>query len=606
MYSNLNKSRKVDKEGRVFNVEWSVKYFIAEINEKIVCLICNEYISVRKEYNIRRHYETKHAAIYSKLCDPERLAELERLKRTVPSLDKIFQKITNVNKSASLASLKITNILAKLGKPFTDGNIIKSCLLTAVEELCPEQFELFHSICLSPRSIARRIDEIGNNITDQLVERTKAFKWFSLALDESTDITDTAQLLIFIRGISAEFEITEELASLNSINGTTKGENIFLEVEKTLKKHDLKWNQLKSITTDGGKNVSGTGIGLIGHIFRACEEANCNRPLVIHCIIHQQALCGKYLNMASVIEPVVATVNFIRARGLNHREFRNFLLEIDAEYPDLPYHTAVRWLSKGKVLKRFFELRAEIDIFLKEKNNSQPLLSDNEWIWKLAFTADILSYLNEFNLKLQGKTVLISEIYSVVISYRRKFKLFETQVSSNIFDHFPCCKSIKGLSQAKIPIKFAVDICSELNVQLEQRFADLDAQASNMTIFENPFNASIEKVRSHLQLEIIDLQSDNVLKAAFKENQNNLVIFYKNLSGDKYPELKSFAAEFISIFGSTYLCEQTFSKMKYVKSQYRSTLTDENLQTTLKVGCTNFEIDYDKILSERSQFHSSH
>ncbi|KAI5152244.1 hypothetical protein ENBRE01_2681 [Enteropsectra breve] len=67
---------------------------------------------------------------------------------------------------------------------------------------------------------------------------------------------------------------------------------------------------------DGGKNVSGTGIGLIGHTFRACEEANCNRPLVIHCIIHQQALCGKYLSMASVIEPVVPTVNFIRVRGV--------------------------------------------------------------------------------------------------------------------------------------------------------------------------------------------------------------------------------------------------------------------------------------------------
>ncbi|KAI5152560.1 hypothetical protein ENBRE01_2921 [Enteropsectra breve] len=192
MYSNLNKSRKVDKEGRVFKVEWSFKYFVAEINEKIVCLICNEYISVRKEYNIWRHYETKHAAIYSKLCDPERLSELERLKRSVPSLDTLFQKITNVNKSASLASLKITAILAKLGKPFTDGNIIKSCLLAAIEELCPDQFELFHSICLSPRSIARRIDEIGNNIIDQLAERAKVFKLFSIALDESTDITDTA------------------------------------------------------------------------------------------------------------------------------------------------------------------------------------------------------------------------------------------------------------------------------------------------------------------------------------------------------------------------------------------------------------------------------
>ncbi|KAI5152246.1 hypothetical protein ENBRE01_2683 [Enteropsectra breve] len=161
------------------------KYFVAEINEKIVCLICNEYISVRKKYNIRRHYETKHAAIYSKLCDPERLAELKRLKRTVPSLDKIFQKITNVNKSASLTSLKITNLLAILGKSFTDDNIIKSCLLAAVEELCPEHFELFNLICLSLRSIARLIDEFGNNITDQLAERTKELNgFFSLWMNQ--------------------------------------------------------------------------------------------------------------------------------------------------------------------------------------------------------------------------------------------------------------------------------------------------------------------------------------------------------------------------------------------------------------------------------------
>lgn len=33
----------------------------------------------------------------------------------------------------------------------------------------------------------------------------------------------------------------------------------------------------------------------------------------------------------------------------------------------------------------------------------------------------------------------------------------------------------------------------------------------------------------------------------------------------------------VSIFGSNYICEQTFSRMKYAKSKYRSTLSHERL-----------------------------
>jgi len=57
-----------------------------------------------------------------------------------------------------------------------------------------------------------RVENIGNNILTQLQNKARDFKYFSLALDESTDITDTAQLLIIIRGIVINFNITEELA----------------------------------------------------------------------------------------------------------------------------------------------------------------------------------------------------------------------------------------------------------------------------------------------------------------------------------------------------------------------------------------------------------
>ncbi|GBN88859.1 hypothetical protein AVEN_182340-1 [Araneus ventricosus] len=41
-------------------------------------------------------------------------------------------------------------------------------------------------------------------------------------MDESTDINDTAQLVLFIRGVDENFKITEELACMRSLKGTTK------------------------------------------------------------------------------------------------------------------------------------------------------------------------------------------------------------------------------------------------------------------------------------------------------------------------------------------------------------------------------------------------
>ena len=65
---------------------------------------------------------------------------------------------------------------------------------------------------------------------------------------------------------------------------------------------------------------------------------------------------------------VVKCVNFIKKTGLNHRQFKTFLEECNAEYEDVVYFAAVRWLSKGATLMRFFLLRNEIAEFMNSKN----------------------------------------------------------------------------------------------------------------------------------------------------------------------------------------------------------------------------------------------
>ena len=83
------------------------------------------------------------------------------------------------------------------------------------------------------------------------------------------------------------------------------------------------------------------------------QRSTATRELIfLHCIIHQDVLCKKVLDMKHVVDPVVKIVNFIRARGLNHRQFITLLEDCDSDHSGVPYHTAVRWLSMGKVLRR--------------------------------------------------------------------------------------------------------------------------------------------------------------------------------------------------------------------------------------------------------------
>ncbi|PNF39911.1 hypothetical protein B7P43_G18083, partial [Cryptotermes secundus] len=189
------------------------------------------------------------------------------------------------------------------------------------------------------------------------------------------DVCNTSQLLVFFRGVDYELNVTQELASLHSMHGTTTGDDIFKEIQKSLTEYNLDWNRLQCVTVDGGKNMSGIKICLVGQITKACEDAGISKPMFLHCVIHQQALCAKHIDMSSVLKPVISIVDFIRCHALNHRQFRSFLEECDSELTDLTYYTAVRWLSCGKVLSRFFQLRNEIDIFLNEKNHHEPLLS---------------------------------------------------------------------------------------------------------------------------------------------------------------------------------------------------------------------------------------
>jgi len=107
---------------------------------------------------------------------------------------------------------------------------------------------------------------------------------------------------------------------------------------------------------------------------------------------------------------IIKTVNWIRSRALNHRQFSTLLDEMDTQYGCLLYYSEARWLSRGAVLQRFFNLLKEIDCFMKSKNKIVSELTNNDWIKDLAFLVDITTHLNILNLQLQGKNKVITYV----------------------------------------------------------------------------------------------------------------------------------------------------------------------------------------------------
>ena len=189
---------------------------------------------------------------------------------------------------------------------------------------------------------------MGEDIEGKLKDYLSTCDHYSLALDESTDQGDTAQLVIFIRGIDENLSVTEEMLDLCHMKGTTTGRDIYEYVNLALEKFNVDRRKIYSITTDGAPALTGKNNWFVALFKQSVDHEILNN----HCLIHQQQLCAQKLNMKHLMTDIVKVVNFIRSRGLNHREFKAYLDEVGSEYEDVVYFSKVRWLSRSTTLKK--------------------------------------------------------------------------------------------------------------------------------------------------------------------------------------------------------------------------------------------------------------
>lgn len=87
--------------------------------------------------------------------------------------------------------------------------------------------ELFSAISLSSRTVTRRIEELAANVRSGLKGILNNLEYYSIAIDETTDMKDTCQLAVFVRGVTQTFDIVEEFAKLIPMKDTSTGAEFF-------------------------------------------------------------------------------------------------------------------------------------------------------------------------------------------------------------------------------------------------------------------------------------------------------------------------------------------------------------------------------------------
>ncbi|GBN39273.1 hypothetical protein AVEN_120466-1 [Araneus ventricosus] len=173
------------------------------------------------------------------------------------------------------------------------------------------------------------------------------------------------------------------------------------------------------------------------------------------------------------------------------------------------------------------------------------------------------------------------------------------------------------------------------------RFEQFKTNKSSLAFKVNPLNTNTNEINTKpfgidagsFQMQLLDLKTKDFWSGKFTELKSKLeelevqkcvhiaqhkwtalkeiprveaLIFGAwNSLPECYSEVKKLAYGMLTIFGSTYSCEQAFSCMNIIKSTVRSQLTNKNQETCLKLKTTIYK-PYLIKLSKGMQSQSSH
>ena len=283
------------------------------------CVICMKTHSnaALKLSLLKRHLESNHADKINRDKNHfERLGENVKRQR-MDHTGQFYRHNTKIMKASYEVFLLVAH--NKKAHVIAESLILPAAKILVRNLIGEESVTKLDSVSLSNNTVKRRIEEMSIDISDQVIAEVRDSKFgFALPLDESTDVTNCCQLLVYVRFTQNDAVKTELLLN-HEVSTSSKGKDIFYSLDSFFKKNQLDWGNLIGCTIEGAPSMLGRKSGFQAHV-----KAVSPRVISVHCFIHRFALCTKVLpaKLLMCLNRVVKIVNFVKTSALNTRLFK--------------------------------------------------------------------------------------------------------------------------------------------------------------------------------------------------------------------------------------------------------------------------------------------
>lgn len=478
------------------------------------------------------------------------------------------------------------------------------------------------------------IDLMAKQVQKTIINEVKLAKYFSISVDSTPDISHVDQLTFIIRYVKdcAPVERFLEFIPIKDHKSEYLAETILIFLEK----HGISIKDCRGQSYDNASNMSGKYAGLQARIREKCQFA-----IFVPCASHSLNLVGVHAadcvsEATDYFDRIQKLYNFFSG---SVRRW-NILTEHLGSRKVLKSLSQTRWSARADAVCALHEGHEQIIEALTyiAEDTEQPRetrhealslckkMENMEFIFLTEIWSSILRRIDKTSSSLQKETItmdiankLLTSLCDYIINLRDKFDDFESSAkqkkpdydykdlshrirarSSRLAFFDGPASSVQLSGREKFKVEIFLPIIDTLNVHLKQRSTSYKEIHQRFGLFSCLRTISLEELRkscnefaeiyyedvSGKELEMECLHLTEYLKSVqFGENDESGTIsdiynlLKENKIEDTFPNVEIALRIFLSMMVTNCSGERSFSKLKRIKNELRSTMLQERLNS---------------------------